>query len=165
MIYSIYSAWISYFSSFTPTSDSSYPLFFSFYSFYIMPQICLSSLYILSCIVISSTHYFLRSLSNLNKLYNPYYILQIFMSTIWIYHLLHPAIHGVAKSQTRLSNWTELNSFSRKHVPLGNDGDPLPSLAPWLLAMVFWLSAPWLSQFCHFSHALVSFGHGTLLWN
>jgi len=91
MIYSIYSAWISYFSSFTPTSDSSYPLFFSFYSFYIMPQICLSSLYILSCIVISSTHYFLRSLSNLNKLYNPYYILQIFMSTIWIYHLLHPA--------------------------------------------------------------------------
>ena len=43
----------------------------------------------------------------------------------------HAAIHGVPKSQTRLSNWTELNSFSRKHVPLGNDGDPLPgSLAP-----------------------------------
>ena len=36
-------------------------------------------------------HYFLRSLSNLNKLYNPYSILQIFMSTIRIYHLLHPA--------------------------------------------------------------------------
>ena len=30
---------------------------------------------------------------------------------------LHAAIHGVAKSQTRLSNWTELNWTDRKKLP------------------------------------------------
>ena len=28
----------------------------------------------------------------------------------------HAAIHGVAKSQTRLSDWTELNNFTRQEV-------------------------------------------------
>ena len=37
----------------------------------------------------------------------------------------HAAVHGVAKSRTRLSDWTELNSFcQRNYINLNNMGFP-----------------------------------------
>ena len=38
------------------------------------------------------------------------------------------AIHGVAKSQTRLSNWTELVAYSLKRLPAMGDLGSIPGL-------------------------------------
>ena len=41
----------------------------------------------------------------------------------------HAAVHGVAKSQTRLSNWTELNSSDWPHLYGGQAS--LVCCSPW----------------------------------
>ena len=53
----------------------------------------------------------------------------------------HAAIHRVAKSQTRLSNWTELNSFihpSYKWCSQNIDVPGSPRVVHWLQGIVKW---------------------------
>ena len=50
----------------------------------------------------------------------------------------HVAIHGITKSQTRLSNWTELNWELKKVFPGDSDSNDLPAMQETWIQSLGW---------------------------
>ena len=84
----------------------------------------------------------------------------------------HAAIHGVAKSQTRLSNWTELNTLNKTWSLCSGcwliigETDTQTCLLPHkdFCPALFWLSfrisfsrSPRVHSFCHYKQSLITF--------